>query len=118
MAHEQKLKVLQAEVESLRSSLEAEKSKRLVLESYARRENLGLMNLPESEDENLRPIIMDIIGQNLYLSTVHMRCHAIHRVCRKPQNVNSQGAKPRPRPIIIRFLCREDRDDVFRGKGN
>ena len=117
VAHEQKIKVLQAEVESLHSSLEAEKSKSLALESYTRRENLRLMNLPESEDENLRPIIRDIIGQHLYLSTAHMRFYAIHRVGRKPQNANSQGAKPRPRPIIIRFLCREDRDDVFREKG-
>ena len=31
------------------------------------------------------------------------------------KNANSQGAKPRP--IIIRFFCREEREGVFREKG-
>ena len=116
-AHEQKLRVLQAEVENLRSSLEAKKSKSLALESYTRRGNLRLMNLPESEDENLRSVIRDVISQRLYISPLHILFHAIHRVGRKPQTADTQGAKPRPRPIIIRFLCREDRDDVCRAKG-
>ena len=106
-------KILQKEVTQLRQALDEEKAKTLALESYSRRENLKLMNLPETSGENLRSVVKDIIGQHLCISPLHMRFHAIHRVGKQKQTTTRNSIEVRPRPIIIRFLCREDRDDVF-----
>ena len=112
-AQEKDSKVMQKEVTQLRQASDEEKAKTLALESYSRRENLKLMNLPETSGENLRSVVKDIIGQHLCISPLHMRFHAIHRVGKQKQTTTRNSIEVRPRPIIIRFLCREDRDDVF-----
>ena len=43
--------------------------------------------------------------------------HAIHRVRRRPQFTDPKPNAARPRPVITRFLYREDRDGVFKDKG-
>ena len=112
-AQEKDSKVLQKEVTQLRQALDEEKAKTLALESYSRRENLKPMNLPETSGENLRSVVKDIIGQHLCISPLHMRFHAIHRVGKQKQTTTHNSIEVRPRPIITRFLCREDRFDVF-----
>ena len=105
-AQEKDSKVLQKEVTQLRQALDEEKAKTLALESYSRRENLKLMNLPETSGENLRSVVKDITGQHLCISPLHMRFHAIHRVGKQEQTTTRNSIEVRPRPIIIRFLCR------------
>ena len=118
VGQEEDSKALRTEVSELRQILEMEKTKNLALENYSRRENLRLMNLTEKPGENLRSVVTDIIGQHLYISGLNMRFHAVHRVGRRPQNTDPNSSAARTRPVIIPFLCREDRDDVFRAKGN
>ena len=76
------------------------------LEQYTRRENLRLNKIPESE--NCKAIIYDVIS-SLGVNTSQIRLHAVHRIGNK--------AEDRCRPIIARFVCREDRDRVWLERG-
>ena len=48
------------------------------------------------------------MNKNMSVETIQMRCHAIHRIGKSIQG--------RPRPIIVRFVCREDKEVVFRNR--
>lgn len=76
------------------------------LEQYTRREN---NNIPKTEDENCKALIYDVIEKDLSVDTSQIRFHAVHRV--------GKMAEDRCRPIISRFVCREDRDRVWSQKG-
>ena len=104
------LKKLQDENKKLSPALKEAQENLVALENYTRRENLRFMNIPESHGENCQDIIYDVIENDLNMNTDEFRFHAVHRIG-KPQN---NGATPaRPRPIIARFVVREDRDAVF-----
>ena len=71
------------------------------------------MNIPESRGENCQNIIYDVLKNGLQMNVEEIRFHAVHRVG-KAQNNGATTA--RPRPIIARFVGREDRDAVFKVK--
>ena len=104
---------LQAENEKLKPALKEAQENLVALENYTRRENLRFMNIPESRGENCQDIIYDVLEKDLKLNVEEIRFHAVHRVG-KPQI--SGATPPRPRPIIVRFVVREDRDAVFNVK--
>jgi len=101
----------QTEIQALQASLEKEKEKIIALESYSRRENLRFMNIPERKDEKFYDVIYDIIENELSIDSENILFHAVHRI-RKPREADDA----KPRSIIARFLCREDRDKVYRIK--
>ena len=101
----------QTEIRALQASLEREKEKIIALENYSRRENLRFMNIPERKDENCSDVIYDIIENELRIDPENILFHAVHRIG-KPREADDA----KPRPIIARFLCREDRDKVYRIK--
>ena len=82
----------------------------IALENYTRRENLRFMNIPECVGENCQDIIYDIMENDLKINTDEIRFHAVHRIGKPPGN---DTTPTRPRPIIARFVVREDRDAVF-----
>ena len=96
------------EIDMLRARLKKEKEKVLHLEEYPRRENLIFRNVPERPRENCRELIFDIMNKEMGVETSQMRCHAIHRMGKSFQR--------RPRPIFVRFVCREDKEVVFRNR--
>ena len=75
------------------------------LEQYTRRENLRINNIPETEHEDCKQLVYDLIDRALDIDTTCIRFHAVHRVGRKLPG--------RSRPIIARFACWEDRDNVW-----
>lgn len=94
-------KELQAEATDLKEA-------QIALEQYTRRENLRFNNIPEPDtesSEDCKVTIENIIKKDLNIDTSAIRFHAIHRVGRKTTG--------RVRPIIVRFLSREDRDQVW-----
>ena len=75
---------------------------------YSRRWNLLLFRISETEGENCHHIVKDVLKNNLQISD--------HRVNNMPLcGVHRLGKKhnERPRPIIVRFTCRADRDHVW-----
>ena len=107
---------LETEIDALKVRFSKEQEKVIALENYSRRENLRFMNVPEREGENCVDIIYDIIENELDMDVENLQFHAIHRVGkRRSPDETSKAAYPRP--IIARFLCREDRDMVLKAKG-
>ena len=52
-----------------------------------------------------------LIENDLNIDPEEIRFHAVHRV--GTPHTRDDGTTPRPRPIIVRFVVREDRDTVF-----
>ena len=98
-------------IEILKIRLLEEQEKIIALETYSRRENLRFMNVPERNDENCMDVVYDIIENDMNINVEDIHFHAVHRVG-KPRS--EDASKSFPRPIIARFLSREDRDAVFR----
>ena len=103
------------EIEDLKARLEEEQEKVTALETYSRRETLRIMNIPEEPDENCSDIVYDIIQNRLNINVANMHFHAVHRVG-KARPATSDGKKATPRPVIIRFLLRGDKDKVMSAK--
>ena len=95
----------------MKARLLEEQEKIIALENYSRRENLRFMNVPERNDENCMDVVYDIIENDMNINVEDIHFHAVHRVG-KPRS--EDASKSFPRPIIARFLSREDRDAVFR----
>ena len=106
---------LETEIDALKVRFLEEQEKVIALENYSRRENLRFMNVPEQEGENCANIIYDIIENELNMDVENLQFHAIHRVGKR--RLSDETSKAYPRPIIARFLCREDRDMVLKAKG-
>ena len=94
------------EIATLQVELKKEKEKVLHMEEYSRRENLIFRNIPERPGENCRELIFNTMTKEMDIDTSQIRCHAVHRMGKSIQG--------RPRPIIPRFVCREDKEVVFR----
>ena len=85
-----------------------ERENNIALESYTRRENLKFMNLPEDRGEDCKGMIINLIQNDLKIDVTNIRFHAVHRV--------GKPAVGKTRPIIARFVCREDRDLIWSRK--
>ena len=107
---EANLSKLQTEINYLRPTLTETQQNLISLENYTRRENLRFMNIPESRGEDCQDIIYDLIENDLKINAEDIRFHAVHRV---GKSTNNEAIAARPRPIIARFVVREDRDAVL-----
>ena len=104
----------QAEIENLKTRLLEEQEKIIALENYSRRENLRFMNVPERKGEKCMDVVYDVIENDMNINVEDIHFHAVHRVG-KPR-LEDASLESTPRPIIARFLSREDRDAVFRAR--
>ena len=93
----------------LENQLKLETERNTKLEQYTRRENLRFNNIKEMEKEDCKAVIYDILQRDLELDTSLIRFHAVHRVGKLMQG--------RTRPIIVRFVSREDRNLVWAKRG-
>jgi len=67
------------------------------------------MNVPECKDENWMDVVYDMLEKDMKINVEDIHFHAVHRV-EKPRS--EDASKSTPRPIIARFLSREDRDSL------
>ena len=108
----QELEKTNRELSNTHAELKEEREKIIELEDYTRRENLKFNNIPESSEAgfNLTPkeIVCDILQKEMQIDTSKIRFQAVHRIGKRKVN--------KSRPIIARFVCREDRDLVFSRK--
>ena len=109
---EDEMQELRALLTKTKAELKEERDKVIELEDYTRRENLKFHNIPESEKEGVnhspKQVILSILQKELQMDTAQIRFHAVHRIGKRKENKH--------RPIIARFVCREDRDQVFARK--
>ena len=109
---QQELTNVSKDLVKTKAELKEEREKIIELEDYTRRENLKFNNIPEAreKDQNLTPkqLICDILQKEMNLDPSKIRFQAVHRIGKQKENKN--------RPVIARFVCREDRDLVFSRK--
>ena len=107
--HEKAMTILTEHIAQLEQQLKEEVENNIKLEQYTRRENLRFNNIKESEGEDCKSVITNIIQNELGADVRQIRFHAVHRVGKRVAGKN--------RPIIARFVSREDRDTVWSKKG-
>ena len=108
-----------------KAELKEERDKVIELEDYTRRENLKFHNIPEPEVEGVnhspKQVILSNLQMEVQMDTAQVRFHAVYRIG-KPQirfhAVHRIGKRKenKQRPTIARFVCREDRDQIFTRK--
>ena len=120
--HEKEIETLQSSVAvlSAHARVDAEKQERLRLDTYSRRENLRLIGIPETgegmeaEEEACEVIVCDIL-RDMRITCEIAGFYSIHRaghIRRGPDG------KPSRRQIIMWFISRKDRNEVWHRKEN
>ena len=103
------------EIEDLKARLAEEQEKVTALETYSRRENLRIMNIPEEPDKSCSDIVYDLIQNGLNINVANMHFHAVHGVG-KARPATGDGKKATPGPVIVHFLLRGEKDKVMSAK--
>ena len=106
---------LETEIAALKVRFLKKQEKVIALVNYSLWESLRFMNVPEEKGENFANIVYDIIENKLNIDVENLQSHAIHRV--EKRRLSDESSNAYSRPIIARFLCREDRDMVLKAKG-
>lgn len=107
--HSKEVDSLNKKIADLEDRLKQEVENNIALEQYTRRENLRFNNIEEKDKEDCKRVVYNILEKELGVDTTKIRFHAVHRVGKKIHG--------RRRPIIARFVCREDRDKVWSVRG-
>ena len=107
--HSKEVDALNMKIADLEDRLKQEVKNNITLEQYTRLENLRFNNIEEKEHEDCKMVVYNILEKELGVDTTKIRFHAVHRVGKKFHG--------RHRPIIARFVCREDRDKVWSVRG-
>ena len=86
------------------------RSKIVDLQARSMRDNLLFFNIPETAEENKTKIIHDLLEQKLQIEDARnsIKIDRSHRIGRK-REVNQN-----PRPIVVKFNYRQDRENVRR----
>ena len=93
----------------LEEKLKAAVENNIKLEQYTRRENLRFNNIREEEGEDCKSLIYEVIRNEMGIDACEIKFHAVHRVGKIMEN--------RCRPIIARFISREDRNQIWQNRG-
>ena len=108
-AQQKEIDALKEEIKENKKKLEDERENIIQIKNYTRRENLKIMNIPELEEEGksfeAKDVVYSILQNELGIDTADIRFHVVHRIGKPKRN--------KIRPLIVRFVCREDRDHVF-----
>ena len=107
--HSKEVNTLNKKIADLEDRLKQEVENNIALEQYTRRENLRFNNIEEKEYEDCKAVVYNILEKELGIDTTKIRFHAVHRVGKKIHG--------RCRPIIARFVCREDKEKVWSVRG-
>ena len=90
----------------LQAEVSATKARAIKLDNYTRRENIRLLNVPESQEENCKEILCGVMAAVKMEGANNTEFHAVHRI-------GKQRDDGKPRPIIARFVNRERRNDLW-----
>ena len=106
-----------AEILLLKGQVKKERDRNTRLEQYTRRENIRLLNVKETEDENTEALFRKVLTE-MGVNVDGLRFHAVHRVGPVREARQSLIAEKRqtPRHIIVRFLCPKDRNMVWESR--
>ncbi|KAK3745417.1 hypothetical protein QZH41_010241 [Actinostola sp. cb2023] len=96
------------ENEELKSKIAQMEKRTTHLEDYSRRENIRVYNVPENEKEDCLDIARELL-QAVGKDSSEVMIHAAHRT-------RGPAFGSRPRPMLIRFVNRQDRNFIWENK--
>ena len=64
----------------LQAEVSATKARAIKLDNYTRRENIRLLNVPESQDENCKEILRGVMAAVKMQGADKVEFHAVHRI--------------------------------------
>ena len=99
------------EVYNLKEENKSLRNQILALETYNRRENLVIENIPELADENCAHVVQTFFSKELKIAHT-IQLQRVHRLGKKS---NQNETNPN-RPIIVRFLRYPDREEVWQAR--
>ncbi|KAJ8278195.1 hypothetical protein GJAV_G00084950 [Gymnothorax javanicus] len=110
----EKIVIIEKRVEKNENTTERCMARVIDLEGYGRRWNLRLHGLPESEKENVHAAVIDVCRQVLPSEKEKLpgAVDIAHRVGRQ------RDGDPKPRSVIIRFISRRHREEVWKAAKN
>ncbi|XP_072028002.1 uncharacterized protein [Amphiura filiformis] len=85
-------------------------------EQYSRRNCLLLHGVPEKPKEDTTAVAVEIIRDKLDLDFEYYDFDRTHRLGKPNKTDQNTSAKPRPRPIIMKFISYADRAQVYQTK--
>ena len=88
----------------LHAEVSATKARAIKLDNYTRRENIRLLNVPESQEENCKEFLCGVMAAVKMKGANNTEFHAVHRI-------GKQRDDGKPCPIIARFVNRERRNN-------
>ncbi|CAH2103004.1 unnamed protein product [Euphydryas editha] len=103
----QKLNKQFSELGEIRSSIATLKEENNVREQWARRSNVEIYGIPERKNENLLSILQNISEKTKCKLNPNTDIDFVTRVASKNKDVK------KPKPIIVKFLCRWKKDDFL-----
>ena len=100
----QKVKILESEISSISDRLYYLESNQVDQQQRSRRNNLELHGIPNVVDDNeLEETVVDLLNKIAVTPINRNEIDACHRLQRKSGII----------PVIIRFLCRKRRDELY-----
>ena len=75
--------LLKEGISVLKQSLKEEAERNTNLKQYTRRDNLRFKNITESEDEDCKEVVYNLIKRDLGIDVSKIRFHAVHRICKR-----------------------------------
>ena len=110
--------VMKAEILLSKGQVKKERDRNTRLEQHTRRENIRLLNVEETEDENTEALLKNVLTE-MCVNVDGLRFHAVHRVgpVREARQSFTTKKRQTPRHIIARFLCQQDRNMVWESRG-
>ena len=110
--------IMKAKISSLKDQHKVEREKNVKSEQYTRHENLRLLNVQETEEEDTEQLFTQILTK-MRVEVQNMNFHAIHRVgpLKDQAKYRRHDKPPSPRHIFERFVFRKDRDLVWQSRG-
>ena len=108
--------IMKSKYERLQQEIQALMRKSNDLEQYTRKENLRLLFVPEEDDENCEEVVVRCLTE-MGINPANMNFHAVHRVGKKKPSPTNSTEEVSPRQIIVRFINRKGRDNVWENRG-
>ena len=98
--------VMTAEILLLKGQVKKGRDRNTRLEQYTRRENIRLLNVKETEDENTEALFKKVLTE-MGVNVNGLRFHTVHRVgpVREARQSFTTEKCQTPRHIIARLLC-------------
>ena len=109
--------IMKAEIVLLKGQVKKKRDRNTRLEQYTRQENIRLLNVKETEEENTEALFKKVLSE-MGVNVDGLRFRTVHRVSpvREARQSFTTEKRPTPRHIVARFFGCQDRNVVWESR--